>query len=56
MCAEGLDQFLTVYLNNILLYSPTEDQHERDLWWTFERLRPNKLYMKMKRCEFTKQE
>ena len=52
MFAKGLDQFLTVYLDNILVYSPTEDQHERDLWWTFERLRHDKLYAKRKKYQF----
>ena len=54
--AEGLDQFLIVYIDDILVYSPTEDQYKRDLWWTFERLCYNKLYAKRKKYEFTKQE
>ena len=56
MYAKGLDQFLTTYLDNILVYSPTEDQHERDLQWNFERLCHDKLYSKRKKCKFAKQE
>ena len=55
MFAKGLDQFLTTYLDNILVYGLTEDQHDRDLWWTFERLYPNKLYAKRKKYKFAKQ-
>ena len=54
MFTKGLDQFLTVYLDNILVYSPTEDEHERDIWWTFVRLHQNKLYAKRKKSKFTK--
>ena len=54
--AKGLDYFPTVYLDNILIYSPTKDQHERDIRWTFERLHPNNLYAKRKKCDLTKQE
>ena len=55
MFTKGLDQFLTVYLNDILVCSPTKDQHERDLWGTFERLCCNKLYTERKKWEFAKQ-
>ena len=54
--SKGLDQFLTVYLENILVYSPTKDWHKRDLRWTFERFYHNKLYTKRKKYEFAKQE
>ena len=51
-----LDDFVIVYLDDIMIYSKTYKEHLRHLEKVFERLRENKLYAKLKKCEFAKQE
>ena len=48
----GLDRFCLVYLDDILVYSPTAESHESHLRWVFERLRDNKMYVKWSKCSF----
>ena len=50
--AEWLDIFVTVYLDDILVYSNSADEHERHLRMVFERLREKKLYAKKSKCNF----
>ncbi len=33
---DGLDRFVTVYLDDILVFSPDEATHEEHLRWVFE--------------------
>ena len=51
---EALDSFVLVYLDDILVYSRDEDEHERHLRWVFDRFLENQLYAKRKKCEFGK--
>ena len=48
---EGLDRFVTVYLDNILVYSRDHESHERHLRWVFDQLRQHKLFAKRSKCE-----
>ena len=48
----ALDSFVLVYLDDILVYSPDPETHERHLRWVFERLLENRLYAKQKKCTF----
>jgi hypothetical protein len=41
-----------VYLDNILIYSDTREQHVRDLRAVLERLRKFTLYASFKKCKF----
>jgi hypothetical protein len=41
-----------VYLDNILIYSDTREQHVRDLRAVLERLRKFALYASFKKCKF----
>lgn len=53
---EELDKFVLVFLDDILVYSRTLEEHERHLEQVLERLAANKLYAKMSKCEFFRQE
>lgn len=48
-----LDQFVVVYLDDIIIYSNTLEEHIEHLRIVFQFLRENHLYVKWKMCEFT---
>ena len=50
-----IDKFLLVYLDDLLVYSDSEEQHEEHLRLILQRLREHKLKAKLKKCEFGKQ-
>ena len=47
-----LDKFVVVFIDDILVYSPTEKEHEEHLRIVLQVLRENKLYAKASKCEF----
>ncbi|KAA0056808.1 ty3-gypsy retrotransposon protein [Cucumis melo var. makuwa] len=47
-----LDTFVIVFIDDILIYSKTEAEHEEHLHQVLETLRANKLYSKFSKCEF----
>jgi hypothetical protein len=47
-----LDQFNVVFIDDILIYSRTSEKHEEHLRKALERLRREKLYSKLEKCEF----
>ncbi|KAL4010684.1 hypothetical protein IC575_027695 [Cucumis melo] len=47
-----LDQFVIVFIDDILIYSKTEAEHEEHLHQVLETLRAHKLYAKFSKCEF----
>ena len=49
-----LDKFLMVYLDDILIYSKTLEEHEQHIRQALQVLRENKLYAKPSKCEFFK--
>jgi hypothetical protein len=49
---EYLDKFVVVFINDILVYSRNEEEHEGHLRLVLQRLRDNKLYAKLSKCEF----
>jgi hypothetical protein len=46
-----LDQFTVVFIDDILIYSRMSEEHEEHLRKALERLRREKLYAKLKKCE-----
>ncbi len=49
---EWLDDFVVVYIDDILVYSNSMEEHVEHLWKVFQRLRKNKLYAKFEKCKF----
>jgi ribonuclease HI len=49
---EKLDRFVVVFIEDILIYSETTEEHEEHLRTVLERLRQQKLYAKFSKCEF----
>ncbi|KAL0559468.1 hypothetical protein IC582_004079 [Cucumis melo] len=47
-----LDLFVIVFIDDILIYSKTEAEHEEHLHQVLETLRANKMYAKFSKCEF----
>ena len=49
---DHLDEFVTIYLDDILVFSRTPDDHEQHLRWVFDQLRKNALKAKRKKYAF----
>jgi hypothetical protein len=49
---EYLDKFVVVFIDDILIFSKMEEEHEKHLRLVLEKLRSNKLYAKFSKCEF----
>jgi hypothetical protein len=49
-----LDDFLFVYLDDILVFSGTWDEHVRHAKQVLDTLQREKLYVKLSKCEFCK--
>ena len=49
-----LDKFFHVFLDDILIYSKNEEEHEEHLRLTLKLLREHKLYPKFRKCDFYK--
>ena len=47
-----LDQFVVVFVDDILIYSQSEWEHEYHLRIVFHLLRDHQLYAKFSKCEF----
>ncbi|KAA0047375.1 hypothetical protein IC582_013588 [Cucumis melo] len=47
-----LDTFVIVFIDDILIYSKTEAEHEEHLHQVLKTLRANNLYAKFSKCEF----
>ena len=47
-----LDQFVIVFIDDILIYSGSKEDHEENLRVVLQILRENKLYAKFNKCQF----
>nr|GEU55790.1 putative reverse transcriptase domain-containing protein [Tanacetum cinerariifolium] len=52
VCKPYLDKFVIVFIDDILIYSKDEKEHEEHLKATLELLKEEKLYAKFSKCEF----
>ena len=53
---EHLDTFVIIFLDDILVYSRTLEDHKEHVRKTLDILREHKLYAKMTKCSFFQQE
>lgn len=51
-----LDSFVVIYLDDILVYSKTKEQHLAHLERVLQRLQMHQLYAKLSKCDFLKPE
>jgi hypothetical protein len=49
---EYLDRFVVVFIDDILIYSKNDSDHEEHLQMVLRKLRDNQLYAKYSKCEF----
>jgi hypothetical protein len=49
---EYIDQFVVVFIDDILVYSQNEEAHEDHLRLVLQKLRDNQLYAKFSKCDF----
>ena len=49
---EFLDKFVVVFIDDVLINSKSEEEHDEHLRIIFEMLRKNQLYAKFSKCEF----
>jgi hypothetical protein len=49
---EYLEKFIVVFIDDILVFSRTEEEHEVHLRLVLEKLRAHQLYAKFNKCEF----
>ncbi|GKD24003.1 putative reverse transcriptase domain-containing protein [Tanacetum coccineum] len=52
VCRPYLDKFVIVFIDDILIYSKTQEEHVDHLRLVLELLRKEKLYAKFSKCEF----
>ena len=49
---DGLDRFVLVFLDDILIFSRTREEHEQHIRAVLDRLRSEKFFCRVKKCEF----
>jgi low affinity Fe/Cu permease len=47
-----LDKFIVVFIDDVLIYSQNEEEHEEHLKMVLQWLREHQLYAKLSKCEF----
>ena len=49
---EHLDEFIITYLNDIIIYSNSEEEHFKYIKWVLQRLADEKMLVVIKKCKF----
>lgn len=52
ICRPFLDNFVIVFIDDILVYSRSKEEHGQHLRQILDTLRSEKLYAKLSKCEF----
>ena len=47
-----LEKFVVVFIDDILIYSQNDEEHEKHLKMVLQWLREHQLYAKLSKCEF----
>jgi hypothetical protein len=53
---EYLDMFVVVFIDDILVFTKHEEEHQEHLRLELEKLRGHKLYAKFSKCDFSLRE
>ena len=48
--SKSLDKFIVVFIDDILIYSKTKEEHDEHLYIILQVLREHKLYAKFSKC------
>ena len=54
MLGEYLDEFIIVYLNDIIIYSNSKEEHFQYIKWVLQRLIDKKMLVAIKKYKFYK--
>jgi hypothetical protein len=54
--SQYLNKFVVVFIDDILVYSKTEEEHDEHLRIVLQTLRKHKLYRKFDKCDFYQKE
>jgi hypothetical protein len=49
---EYLDKVVVVFIDDILIYSRSEEEHEEHICLVLQKLQEHRLYAKLSKCEF----
>ena len=49
---EYLDKFIMAYLNDIIIYSISKEEHTEYIKWVLKRLQEEQMLVAIKKCEF----
>ena len=49
---EYLDKFIILYLDNIIIYFNSEEEHFQYIEWVLQKLADEKMLVAIKKCEF----
>jgi len=49
---EHLDEFVIAYLDNIIIYLESKEEHREHVKWVLKRLQEEKMPVAIKKCEF----
>jgi hypothetical protein len=49
---EYLDKFVVVFIDDIMIFSKNEEEHDEHLRLVLQKLRENQLYAMQRKCEF----
>ena len=49
---EHLDEFIIAYLNDIIIYSNSKEEHFQYIKWVLQRLVDKKILVAIKKCKF----
>jgi len=52
MLKEHLDKFIMAYLNNIIIYLDSEEEHEKHVKWVLKKLHNKNIPIVIEKCEF----